>query len=224
MNHAHYCKQFLPAGGLVLDIGSGRGHFLCDMAKLGFQAHGVETNAEYIRLANQLAEESGVKIFIAQSRGEHLPYSDNYFDFVNCAEVTEHVDDPDKLCREIFRVLKPGGKGYVSFHNRWGVYDYHYHLPFINWLPRFWTEPVLKIINKQKADSPAIGKQKLVTMHYFTYRAVMKKLSNIGFAVEDIREKKIKSKFFWPTPLLSLYYFLLRPFYLNTFHILITKS
>ena len=46
------------------------------------------------------------------------------------------LEYPVRACEEIYRVLKPGGYGYISFHNRFGFYDYHYHLHFINWLPR----------------------------------------------------------------------------------------
>ena len=112
MDHINYCKQFLKAGGRILDIGAGRGKFLAGMAELGFEVYGVETNPEYI---------GG---YVLGTRAEELPFEDASFDFVNCAEVSEHVDDPIKMLKEIFRVLKPGGRCYISFHNRWGVYDY----------------------------------------------------------------------------------------------------
>ncbi|MCG3135122.1 MAG: Ubiquinone biosynthesis O-methyltransferase [Planctomycetes bacterium] len=39
-----------------------------------------------------------------------LPFRDGAFDLVLCEEVLEHVDDPDRLVREIARVLAPGGR------------------------------------------------------------------------------------------------------------------
>jgi len=37
-----------------------------------------------------------------------MPFPDKSFDFVYCAHVLEHVDDPIRACREIMRVGKRG--------------------------------------------------------------------------------------------------------------------
>ncbi|MEM1373599.1 MAG: methyltransferase domain-containing protein [Pseudomonadota bacterium] len=41
--------------------------------------------------------------------GEALPYADGAFDHVVCVDVLEHVQDLAQVCREVARVLKPGG-------------------------------------------------------------------------------------------------------------------
>ena len=40
---------------------------------------------------------------------QHLTYPDNYFDIILTSETLEHVPDPDKAWREIYRTLKGGG-------------------------------------------------------------------------------------------------------------------
>jgi len=45
--------------------------------------------------------------------GENLPFEDNYFDVVIVRNGLDHLDDPYKALREIYRVLKPTGALYV---------------------------------------------------------------------------------------------------------------
>ncbi len=45
---------------------------------------------------------------------QQMPLPDNSFDWVFCNHVLEHVPDDGKALREIFRVLKPGGKAILQ--------------------------------------------------------------------------------------------------------------
>ena len=45
---------------------------------------------------------------------EQLPFADGVFDAATCFEVIEHVQDPDRLCVELARVLKPEGTALLS--------------------------------------------------------------------------------------------------------------
>lgn len=223
MLHADYCAQFIPPGGSLLDVGAGSSRFAAEMAQRGFKVSGIEINPAYIIQAEALAKTLGVTVDLNQGNAEQLPYENSSFDFSNCAEVTEHVENPLKVCQEIYRVLKPHGLAYVSFHNRWGIFDYHYHLWFINWLPRAWAEIVLGWLGKNKPDGVA-GRQKLVSMHYYTYSQVHKMLKNIGFTVRDTRIDKIQNRYGLAASIVLLVYILiLRPLYFNTFHVLAQK-
>lgn len=208
----------------MLDVGSGRGTFCANMAASGLRSFGVEPNPAYLAEARARANERGVQVSLTQGGGERLPFPNASFDFVNCSEVTEHVNDPVRVCREVGRVLKKGARAYISFHNRFGIYDYHYHFWCINWMPRSWGEALLSVLNRQKEDSPQIGRQKLSSMHYYTFARANALLVSLGFSVSDIRESKIQSRF--PQLCLLLFPFyriLLRPLYFNTFHLLVQK-
>lgn len=221
MTHANFCQQFIPARGKVLDVGAGKGNFCVDMALADFATFGIEINPAYVQQTQARVAEAGVSVDVLLGQAEQLPYQDNFFDFANCAEVTEHTENPTRICEEIYRVLKPGGRAYVSFHNRFGWYDFHYHLYGINWLPRIWTEPILRCLRKQKNDGEA-GRQKLTTMHYYTYGQAQKLLRGVGFFVTDTREEKIKSRN-WLSFWLLIYRLIARPLYFNSFHFLVEK-
>ncbi len=61
--------------------------------------------------------------------GVNLPYENNFFDFIYSHQVFEHVRYPDKLLKEVFRVLKPGGyfTGSVSYlepYHSFSIYNF----------------------------------------------------------------------------------------------------
>ncbi len=224
MSHAAFCAEYVPVRGQVLDVGAGRGNWVVEMAKAGFTVSGIEINPDYVREAETKAKLAGVTVNLVTGPAEKLPYANNFFDFANCAEVTEHVNDPIQIGQEICRVLKNKAYAYISFHNRYGVYDYHYHLWGINWLPRAVTEPILRLLGKQKSDGEN-GRQKLTTMHYYRFGEVQSLLQRIGLVAIDLRVVKIKKRFGKLAPLVLLgYYTILRPLYFNTFHILVQKK
>lgn len=78
-----------------------------------------------------------------------LPFFDDYFDLVISNHVIEHVGDKAtqiRHLRELKRVLKPGGVGYLAVPNRWMLIEPHYRLIFLSWLPHRWRNSYLKIM------------------------------------------------------------------------------
>lgn len=59
------------------------------------------------RTADMFMEGADDKIDITDMRA----YNDNQFDFFICSHVLEHVTDDKKALRELYRILKPGGRG-----------------------------------------------------------------------------------------------------------------
>ncbi|MBM3145681.1 MAG: methyltransferase domain-containing protein [Chloroflexi bacterium] len=86
-----------------------------------------------------------------QANGKELPFPDEYFDVIVCAQVYEHVDDPAKLVREIRRVSKPGGAVFFSGPNRLALIEEHYHLPLLSWLPQKWATAFMRLARRGRA-------------------------------------------------------------------------
>jgi SAM-dependent methyltransferase len=86
-----------------------------------------------------------------QVSGNLLPFADAGFDVVISNHVIEHVGDRASQAehlRQIRRVLKPGGMGYLAVPNRWQLVEPHYRLAFLSWLPRSLRTPYLKLSGK----------------------------------------------------------------------------
>ena len=56
---------------------------------------------------------------LIQADGYHLPILDNSFDKTFLYDIIEHVENPTKLMKEAFRVLKPHGLAEITTPNPW---------------------------------------------------------------------------------------------------------
>ncbi len=104
----------LTPGCSVLEIGSGSGRYALYVAETArCQVVGLDLNAEGIRNASALA---GRQNLSAQVRFEQcdvsqpLPLADASFEAVYSNDVFCHIPGRPSLLRELWRVLKPGGR------------------------------------------------------------------------------------------------------------------
>ena len=101
---------WLPGKGL--DLGAGHGISSYALARHGCQVTALEPDgspvlgAEAIR---RLARETDATIAVVQGQGETLPFGDASFDIVYGRQVLHHAAHLPGLCREVARVLRPGG-------------------------------------------------------------------------------------------------------------------
>jgi SAM-dependent methyltransferase len=207
----------------LLDVGAGRGKFTIDAASRGAKVVGLEPYAKYREEILKNASERGLAVEVVPGAGEALPFPDGSFGFANVSEVIEHVEEPEKVARELFRVLASAGAAYVSVPNRFGFKDQHFHMYFVNWLPRAWADAYISLFGKHKDYQSAAGRQRLASMHYMTYGGAKRLFSRAGFRVEDLRERKLRRKFKAFAPLFFLPYHILRAAYFDSFHLLLIK-
>ncbi len=108
----------------VLEIGCGRGGFSCWMATHGHANRqvAIDYSETAVQKAREYAESRGLATIRWQVGDiQSIAYPDAAFDTVVSCETIEHVPTPRQAVQELFRVLKPGGRLFLTTPNYFGT-------------------------------------------------------------------------------------------------------
>jgi SAM-dependent methyltransferase len=97
-------------GERAIDMGCGTGHTACTMAKKSVEVVAFDIDSRMLARAKARAARSGTadKISFIQADIHYLPFREGTFDTA-LAESVLTFCDADRVSREAYRVLKPGG-------------------------------------------------------------------------------------------------------------------
>ena len=114
----------LPPGAWVLDAGAGEGKYHQELAHTHYVGVDLSIGDATWNYAN----------LAALANLMHLPFCAASFDASVCTQVLEHVPEPAQVLAELYRVLKPGGKLFLSVPQSWyqhqKPYDYYRYTSF----------------------------------------------------------------------------------------------
>lgn len=135
--------------GLMLDLGCGLGRQSTEMIRRGYKVTGIDYSPSLLRQADA----AGVPVAAADAL--RLPFEAETFDLVYTIGVLHHLKDAEtqaSACREVARVLKPGGRFLIHESNpRNPLFRFYmgYMFPLLKkidegtelWIhPRAWTQ------------------------------------------------------------------------------------
>jgi SAM-dependent methyltransferase len=139
--------QLLPPlpGLRILDAGCGGGEYVRALARLGADAHGLELGDEKLATARRLPAELAARI--REGDIERAPFESQSFDVLLANEMLEHVPDDAAALREMWRLLRPGGRLVLLSPNRLHPFETHgvfalasgrrisHAVPGVPWIP-----------------------------------------------------------------------------------------
>lgn len=119
---AHFGRNAKELGSLaglrIVDIGCGGG-ILCEpLARLGAAVVGADPSDDTIRVAQDHAIRSGLRVDYRCTTAEALAEAAETFDIVLAMEVVEHVTDIRLFIATAARLVRPGGLLFVATLNR----------------------------------------------------------------------------------------------------------
>jgi len=133
----------------ALDIGCSTGTMCRVLAEHFGRVTGIDIDQPAIEYAQRSSNSDRIDFRIGDAMQTGL--APDSIDVAVCAHVYEHVPDPWKMMKEIFRVLRPGGVCYFAAENRLVFREGDYRLPFLSIVPKWLGHHYIRLAGK--ADS-----------------------------------------------------------------------
>jgi len=103
----------------VLDVGCGAGLLSEALAQAGAKVTAIDLAPNLLKVARLHGLESGIKVDYRESSVEALAAEmPAAFDAITCMEMLEHVPEPASVIEACAKLLKPGGRLFLSTLNR----------------------------------------------------------------------------------------------------------
>ncbi|MGD9569525.1 MAG: class I SAM-dependent methyltransferase [Sedimentibacter sp.] len=198
---------------VVLDIGCGAGGKTIFYASKGVEKIvGLEILGKYKSEAEGLAKKYGMeqKFEFVCADAAKTNFEDESFDTIIMNDAMEHVDEPERVLDECYRILKKNGKLYLNFPPYNHPYGAHLSDAIgMPWVHVFFPEKTLIETYKELVKNLPDGKERIEFRiskrpdgtEYFSYinkmtiKRAEKILKNSKFNIEYYQEEPLRSIF-----------------------------
>lgn len=173
----HIIEELNPiTSDRIIDLGCGTGYYLFLLSNLPVKLNlvGIDNDHKAMQEAKELLYRKHIRFVYGDLH--KMPFKNHSFDKAVISEVLEHVENDEKVLREIYRILKPKGIVVIS-------------VPSINY-PFFW-DPINFILQHLFNTHIKSGFfSGLWSGHLRLYRlnSLKKKIEKAGFYVETADE------------------------------------
>jgi ubiquinone/menaquinone biosynthesis C-methylase UbiE len=104
----------LPPGSRVLEVAPGPGYLAIELARLGkYRVVGLDISKSFVQIACAKARQAGVSVDFQQGNASDMPFEAASFDLIICRAAFKNFTEPVRAIREMYRVLKPGGRALI---------------------------------------------------------------------------------------------------------------
>jgi SAM-dependent methyltransferase len=105
--------------GKLLEIGCGRGEFALWLGETSplLNITAVDFSESAVAIAKGYQSEVDADVRFLLDDAQALSFPPNSFDYVVSCECMEHVPQPQQMAKELYRVLKPGGRFCITTEN-----------------------------------------------------------------------------------------------------------
>lgn len=158
----------------VLDVGCGVGGACLALAKRNNYVVGIDLNPLVLPLAKLNVKDSNVQdgtIDFILANGLNLPFREGSFNLVICNDVLEHVDEKDKLLKELNFVLDNNGHIFLTTPNRLYPIEPHTGIIGVNLLPKKIANKIASLRFNMNAELPSL----------VTYKQLVKLFESFNF-------------------------------------------
>lgn len=204
---------------VVLDIGCGAGGKTIYYASKGVKnIIGVEILEKYKDEAENLARKYNLddKFEFVCADASKTPFEDETFDTIIMNDAMEHVDEPEKVLDECYRILKKNGKLYLNFPPYNHPYGAHLSDAIgMPWVHVFFSEKTMIETYKELVKDLPDGKDRIEFRiskqtdgtEYFSYinkmtiKRANKIINNSKFDLEYYSEEPLRNIFKYPAKL-----------------------
>lgn len=173
--------------GKLLDAPAGSGILSKKLNELGFECYCCDINTDGFKAQNIE--------FRAGNLNANIPFETDYFDYVTCIDGLEHLENPHNAIKEFKRILKKGGKLFISIPNYLNI---ERRLKFL--ITGSFTKPVSQEMFKERFNCNTA----MMHINLVGYPLLRFMLESNGFCITKLDIDKPKPKMIFLYPLIVL--------------------